>query len=532
MDIHWGTDRPVNRAGGDQQPIRSKVPPGDDVSSQPRQSPHRIALQLDGITKHFGQTVALDNASLTVAEGTVHALLGENGAGKTTLMHIAFGMSPPDAGTIRIREQSYRLASPSDAIAAGLGMVHQHFMLVPAMTVAENIALGGRGRRSLAQESQRVQTISKRYGLPIDPNATVGSLPVGAQQRVEILKAFAHEASILILDEPTAVLTVQESRELLQQLRQFVDHGGTVILITHKLRDALEFADDVTVLRRGRTVLTAPAIQVDEQGLANAMLGTSHATADHAPILGAAVSDHISRSPDAAHSDSRIEVLELAGIAYRDSQGIERLSDISLSVASGEILGVAAVEGNGQHELLRILAGRLRPTAGTCRIPDRVGFVPEDRHRDALILEYSLTENVELANVGARRGRIHWSESRARTEALIRTYAVRAPSAQIPARALSGGNQQKLVVGRELHVGDRALILENPTRGLDIQATADIHQHIRAARSHGAALVMYSSDLDEILALADRVVVLYEGRLMAPPLDREAIGRSMLGLSG
>jgi simple sugar transport system ATP-binding protein len=488
------------------------------------------ALQLERIEKRFGRTTALDGASLRVTRGTVHALLGENGAGKTTLMHVAFGMSRPDAGTVTIAGERREIASPSEAIRAGLGMVHQHFMLVPAMTVAENIALGGHGVLSLAHTAQTIRNISQQYGLPIDPDAVVGTLPVGAQQRVEIIKALAHDAQILILDEPTAVLTAQESRELLQQLRHFVTQGGTVVLITHKLRDALEFADEVTVLRRGQTVLTAPSAAVDEVTLASAMIGTAwtprsstilEATGGHSGPMGSE-----SNTPQGQVR----EVLHLAHVSHREGQPSEWLADVSLTVSAGEIVGIAAVEGNGQHALLRILAGRIHATEGTVRIPAHVGFVPEDRHRDALILEYSLTENIELAGVGDRHGYIRWAQSRERANEIVREYTVRASNTQVPVRTLSGGNQQKLVVGRELQVGSHALVLENPTRGLDIQATVDIHQHIRMARDTGMAIVVYSSDLDEVLALADRVVALHAGRLVSSPRDREGVGRAMLGL--
>lgn len=519
---HQGEDEPTttdNRLRTEAQPPKPVRPHSPDAST---------ALQLERIEKRFGRTTALDGASLRVTRGTVHALLGENGAGKTTLMHVAFGMSRPEAGTVTIAGERRAIASPSEAIRAGLGMVHQHFMLVPAMTVAENVALGGHGVLSLARTAQTIRNISQQYGLPIDPDAVVGALPVGAQQRVEIIKALAHDAQILILDEPTAVLTAQESRELLQQLRHFVTQGGTVVLITHKLRDALEFADEVTVLRRGRTVLTAPAATVDEVTLASAMIGTAW-TPRSSTLLDAA-GGQLKSENDTPDGHARA-VLHLVHVSHREGQPSEWLADVSLTVSAGEIVGIAAVEGNGQHALLRILAGRTHATEGTVHIPAHVGFVPEDRHRDALILEYSLTENIELAGVGDRRGYIRWAQSRERANEILREYAVRASSTQVPVRTLSGGNQQKLVVGRELQVGSQALVLENPTRGLDIQATADIHQHIRAARDADTAIVVYSSDLDEILALADRVVALHAGRLVSPPRDREVIGRAMLGLS-
>jgi simple sugar transport system ATP-binding protein len=379
---------------------------------------------------------------------------------------------------------------------------------------------------------ERVAATSARYRLPIDPTATVSTLPVSAQQRVEILKALAHDARLLILDEPTAVLTADESHELLHQLRDFVQRdGGTVILITHKLRDALQFADDVTVLRKGKTVASGPATTFTESSLATAMLGTPWDTSKNSQMLGA-VSEQDSLATHGSHDVTAMmapAVIQLSDVSVRDSRGVTRLDRISLTLHAGEILGVAAVEGHGQHELLRILAGRLAPTSGTVTRPAHVGFVPEDRHRDGLILDFSLTENVQLAGAGQRHGIIEWHESQKQTAHVLDRYHVSPSNTNTPARTLSGGNQQKLVLGRELESVQQALVVENPTRGLGIQATLDIHRRLHDARDQGLGVVVYSSDLDEVLTVADRILVLYGGSLLPVLHDREQVGRAMLG---
>jgi simple sugar transport system ATP-binding protein len=404
-------------------------------------------------------------------------------------------------------------------------MVHQHFMLVPNMTVAENVALGGTGRYDVRQVAQQVRDVGARHGLAIEPEAEVGTLPVSAQQRVEILKALVRNAGTLILDEPTAVLAPDEARALLSAMRDFVGRGGSVVLITHKLRDALEFADDITVLRRGRTVYTSRSSASNETELASAMLGT--------PLIDPepkAVPERALLRAEEASSNTPVFVLH--DVAVTGARGVAKLEHVSLAVHAGEIVGVAAVEGNGQHELLRVLANRQAANAGTVDVPPVVGFVPEDRHRDAVALGFTLYENVALAGAGARRGTIAWNAERAKTEQLMHEYDVRAPAASTMARTLSGGNQQKLVVGREMSAAPKALVVENPTRGLDVQATADVHERLRAARAQGTAIVVYSSDLDEVLALADRIVVLYGKRLSEVPHDRDAVGSVMVGRSG
>ncbi|MGH7615833.1 MAG: ABC transporter ATP-binding protein [Gemmatimonadaceae bacterium] len=476
-----------------------------------------LVLSLAGITKRFGTTVALHDVSFRLRAGTVHALLGENGAGKTTLMRIAFGLASADAGEALAGAPLRRIATAANAIDAGVGMVHQHFTNVPAMTVAENVALGGRGRLDVRAASATVVDIGNRTGLVLDPSIRAENLPVGAQQRLEIVKALARDAHTLILDEPTAVLAPRETRELLAWLRAFTGDGKSVVLITHKLREALAIADDVTVLRRGRVALAGLAAGMTLDALSSALLGTEPAgTTPAEPTVGR------SRGSD---------VVRVQNISIDDANGATRVRGATLEVRAGEMLGVAAVEGSGQHELLRALAGRVPITDGALDAPDSIGFVPEDRHRDALILDFSLADNVALRGAGARRGRLDRSALRSKATELIARFDVRGGSATTAGRALSGGNQQKFVLARELDGSPALLVVENPTRGLDIRATRDVHDRLRAAAAAGAAVVVYSSDLDEVLSLATRVVVVHGGVVRECAIDRDAVGRAMLGVA-
>lgn len=477
------------------------------------------ALTMSGISKRFGDTIALEDASIRVRNGTVHALLGENGAGKTTLMRIAFGLIPPDRGTMTIGGVPGRPVSAAAAIDAGLGMVHQHFTNVPAMSVAENVALGGKGMFNAPQAAQHVQDIAARTGLTLDPAARAGDLPVGALQRLEIVKALARGARTLILDEPTAVLAPREADELLAWLRAFADAGHAVVLITHKLREALAISDDVTVLRGGRVVTRAAAADMTVASLAAALLGEDIAPAEV----------HDPRVTTPTNSPAPAIVARARNVDIVDERGVTRVRDASLEIRRGEIVGVAAVEGAGQHELLRALAGRVTVTAGEIELPASIGFVPEDRHRDALVLEFSLTENVALKGAGVRRGRMLWRELRVQTDALVQRFDVRGGRAKAEARSLSGGNQQKFVIARELDGGPALLVVENPTRGLDIRATRAVHERLTAVASSEAAVLVYSSDLDEVLSLATRVVAMNAGTVREVPLDRDAVGRAMLG---
>ena len=540
------------------------------------------SLALQGITKRFASVTALDQATLTVRPGTVHALLGENGAGKTTLMRVAFGMVRPDAGIVSIEGRQVSLRSPADAIAAGVGMVHQHFALVPTMTVAENVALGGHGRYSARRSADEVRRIGDASGLLLDPDAIAGELSVGGQQRLEIVKALARHARILILDEPTAVLAPAEVNDLLGRLRVFADGGRSVVLITHKLREALSIADEVTVLRRGATVYSAPSAEASEPDLVAAILGRpgseetglgvlagasgpderAPAALESASGTGGVTAEapHRRLPPDRHEPSEHERQLSTKGIVERreqgsavsaqregdpgdteavflarnltlvDTRGAVRIRDASFAIGGGGITGIAAVEGSGHHELLRALAGRLLPASGTLSRPATIGFVPEDRQGDALILDFPLTENIALRDAGTARGIVHWASVESRTRALLDDFDVRASGPTAVTASLSGGNQQKLVLARELEHSPAALIAENPTRGLDILASADVHARLRRAAASGTAVVVHSSDLDELLVLAGRMLVVFAGTVREVPMEREAVGRGMLGL--
>lgn len=485
------------------------------------------ALALHGISKSYGNVIALHNVTMHVQPGTVHALLGENGAGKTTLMRVAFGLVASDAGFIEIAGARVSEHTPARAIARGLGMVHQHFSLVTAMTVTENIALGQHGVFTPAHVAEQIRTLGERTGLPINPNARVSDLPVSAQQRCEIVKALARNARVLILDEPTAVLAPDEAQALLRWVRAFAaEHPShAVVLITHKLRDALAVADDVTVLRRGQCVASGVASSFTEASLANAMLGPTERSASVEAEVLPSVRPHTD-SVGAHHV-----VLQADDVTVHDDRGVARVHSASFNVRAGEIVGLAAVEGSGQTELLRAMAGLRDVASGRLHRPTDVGFVPEDRHHDALLLDASLTENYALRDAGSRHGRVPWRELAERTAAVLSQRDVRASGPEVNARTLSGGNQQKFVLARALDDAPPALVIENPTRGLDFRATAHVHDALRDARDAGLAILFYSSDLDEVLALADRVLVLHHGVLRQVPREREVVGRAMLGLT-
>lgn len=392
-------------------------------------------------------------------------------------------------------------------------MVQQHFSLVPAMTVAENVALGLGACFHPVRAAEQVRALSRETSLQVDPHARAGDLAVAAQQKVELLKAIARNARILVLDEPTAVLAPSETHELKAFIGRLASEGVSVVLITHKLHDALHVADHVTVLRRGRTVHTVATNDVGEAELARMMFPEgvpAEIRADHARAVGDVVA-------------------EVRDVEVRDATGITRLRSATLSVRAGEVVGVAGAEGSGYHELLLALGGRIVPVQGAVRIPDAIAFIPEDRQRDAIVGHLTLVENVALKNVGTKRGRVAWRTLARRTHELIREHGVQAAGHEMPARFLSGGNQQKLVLARELDGLPSLVVAENPTQGLDVRATAAIRARLLEARARGAGVVMYSSDLDELVAVADRVVVTFEGSLRDVPRDTEAVGRAMLG---
>jgi ABC-type uncharacterized transport system ATPase subunit len=481
-------------------------------------APPAPVLRLEGIEKRYGPVHALRGADFTLQPGEVHALLGENGAGKTTLMQVAYGLVRPDAGTIRVGGAARAAMTPGEARRLGIGMVHQHFTGIPALTVAENVALAAGWPVPPRHLRERVRQASERIGLALDPDARTGRLTVGLKQRLEIVKALAADARILLLDEPTAVLAPAEVVELLGVIRRFTAAGGAAVLITHKLDEVLGVADRVTVLRRGAVVLQAPREGLEAESLASAMIG-----GELVPRRPPARSGGADAAPAV-----RVEALEVAreggyGLALRHG---------SLEVHAGEIVGIAAVEGNGQRELLRAVAGRMHPLRGRLQVVSPVAFIPEDRTSEGLIPELTLTENVVLGSrtddPWMRGGRIDWRAAEAHTVELLRTYDVVAAGPRAPAASLSGGNQQKVVIARELSRSPRVVVAENPTRGLDLRATAAVHARLRAAAEAGAAVLVHSSDLDEVLELADRVLVVSRG-VVAEPVSGRAAGREEIG---
>ena len=452
-------------------------------------------------------------------------MLGENGAGKTTLMRIAYGLLKADAGSVQLDGRSVDIASPAVAMRNGIAMVQQHFSLIPAMTAVENFALGKRGLFIQSREAKRLQEFATQLGLSFAPDARANTLTAAEQQQLEIAKALGRECSVLILDEPTAVLTPLHAASLLRWLREFADQGRSAVLITHKLRDAVAVADDITVLRHGRSVLTSRATDATESDLLGAMLGTRPTPA--APQRRAFAVTTIDVQP----------VASLASVTATDRR--EQLLEISLDVAPGEILGVAGLDGSGHRLLLRVLAGRRAATRGSVVLPTKIAFIPEDRQREALATDLPLRDNIALRGAGTRRGWMRWRYWSARTRKLLKEFDVRAgtPGAErgaegdelFPANALSGGNQQKLVLARELSDQPELIVAENPTRGLDVQAAAGISTRLRAARDNGGAVVFYSSDIDELIAECDRVLVAYFGRVRLVEKSREAIGRALVG---
>ena len=470
-----------------------------------------LALDMRGVSKSFGAVRALDSVDLSVRAGSVHALLGENGAGKSTLMRIAYGMLPADAGEVRIfgvRPDSSVRATR----AAGVGMVHQHLSLVPTLTAAENLALGDGGRFSPAQSAQRLRRLADASGLAVPAGTVVRDLSIVEQQRLEILKALGRDARLLILDEPTAVLAPREVEDLLSWIARFAAAGGAVVLVTHKLREALTVAHEMTVLRNGRVVHSGGASGASEEALASV-------------IFAGATAQALPASP----GPSGAVVVEARSVSLLDGAGVTRIRDVSFELRSGDVVGIAAVEGSGHRQLLRALAADVPVHTGLLRLPPRISVVPADRAREAIVPEFTLTENIALRGAGRRRGSMPWGSLRRQTESIVERFGILTPSVESTAAILSGGNQQRLVVGRELDGPVDLVVADNPTRGLDMRATEFVHDQLRAAAASGAVVVVHSSDLDEVLTLCSRVLVVFQGSVVEVELDRERVGRAMLG---
>jgi simple sugar transport system ATP-binding protein len=477
------------------------------------------ALELRGITKHFGPVQALRGADFILEEGEIHALLGENGAGKSTLMGVAFGLVRPEAGRVLVRGSTQQIRGPLDARRLGIGMVHQHFTSVPALTVAENIGLAAGWAVSPGPLSRRVRELSEQTGLPFDRAARAEDLPAALKQRLEVLKALATDARILLLDEPSSVLSPAEAEALLARIQGFRSKGVSAVLITHKLDEAMRVAERVTVLRRGEVVHTGPAQAATASSLAALMIGDP-----------AWAPQGVSHS--ASTGEVRIRAKDLA--VERSGPSGAPMREATFTVKSGEVVGIAAVVGNGQRELLHAVAGVLAPSKGQLEVAAPVSFVPEDRTSEALIGEFSLAENLALSQGKTaswiRGPWLDWPAVGRRTGELLAGFSIRVPGPETPAAALSGGNQQRVVLAAALERHPAVLVAENPTRGLDIKATAEVHARLRDAATQGVAVLFHSSDLDEVLELADRVLVVKGGRLidLPPGLSRQEIGARML----
>ncbi len=493
-----------------------------------------LAVELVGITKRFPGVIANQDVNLDVRDGEIHAICGENGAGKSTLMKILYGMQPADEGTMKVNGELVNFHSPKDAIARGVGMVHQHFMLADNLTVLENVILGaepGHGAIDFAEARRHLDEVGEAYGLTIDPNDLVETLEVGERQRVEIIKVLFRGAKILILDEPTAVLVPQEVEELFRNMRELKAQGHTIIFIDHKLDEVLEIADRITVLRRGKTVATVEPSEVTTHDLAELMVGSELPSPE---TRESTVTDHV--------------VLEVRGLTVDAADGSPRVRGVDLTVHRGEIVGIAGVEGNGQGELVEAILGIAPVSAGTLLLEGEditkwsvrqrreagFGYVPEDRHRRGMLLASPLWENTMLgqqSRVPFVKGGL-WIDKKAareRSSMVVADFDVRTPSIEVPAKALSGGNQQKLIIGREMSADIRVLIAAHPTRGIDVGAQAAVWESLRTARSQGLATLLISADLDELIGLSDRLLVMLRGAFTAELDPAEATPRILGG---
>ena len=495
-----------------------------------------IALKMVGITKHFPGVLANDNINFELKTGEVHGLLGENGAGKTTLMNVLYGLHQPDAGEIYINSQKVKITSAHGANELGLGMVHQHFMLVDNLTVIENVVLGLKSDRppllNLDSASDKFNKLTDQYGLNLNPSAPVWQLPVGDQQWLEILKLLFRDAQILILDEPTAVLAPSQVGKLFDTIRQLASEGCSVVFISHKLEEMKKIADQVTVLRDGHVVGTVNPRETTPTELGQMMVGR----------------DVFLDRRERELSESEKEILVVKNLECLDDREVQALRDINLTISGGEIVGVTGVDGNGQRELAECIAGLRNPTKGSIHIAGKpvkgvetdttlVGYIPEDRRKTGLVLSFNIAENLFLKTSAVppytQRGVIQWKEIRKESSHIVDEYDIRTPSIMVPVSFLSGGNQQKVVVARELSHKPAMVIASQATRGLDVGAIESVHKILLNERNRGAAVLFISTELSEVLALSDRIIVMFEGQIMgeldAENADIDVIGELMLG---
>lgn len=495
-------------------------------------------VEMLGITKRFNGFTANDNINLIVEKGEIHALLGENGAGKSTLMNTLFGLYQPDEGEIRIRGERVKITDPNMANQLGIGMVHQHFMLVEPFTVTENIILGMEPKKGaridIAKAERQVKELSDRYGLRVDPKAKIEDISVGMQQRVEILKTLYRGAEILIFDEPTAVLTPQEIEELMQIMKNLVSEGKTIIFITHKLKEIMAVCNACTIIRKGKYIDSVSIADTNVDELAAKMVGR-----------------HVTFKVDKTPADPKGPVLEVKGLVVAGNRGADALRGLNLDVKAGEILGIAGIEGNGQTELIEAITGLRKVKSGSVRLNNEplenrkprkivesgVGHIPEDRHKHGLVLDYTIGENMVLQSYYkqpfAKRGVLRFQAIYEYARKLIQQFDVRTPSEYTPARALSGGNQQKAIIAREVDRNPDLLIAAQPTRGLDVGAIEFIHKKLIEQRDAGKAVLLISLELDEILNVSDRIAVIYEGEIVGivnpEETDHEQLGLLMAG---